>query len=196
MPLVPPPEEEDDAEMASFAALLGATLGGIPNSLRTMRRRPALARAVVALNEAAMACHGRVTPEQKRLIAHIASRAAGCRYCQAHTIMAAERLGASAERLAAIWDYQNSPLFTDGERAALDFALAAARVPNGVDGAIASALRAHWDDDDIVEITGVVALFGFLNRWNDSMATTLEPPGRDAAARLLGNTTWEVGKHA
>jgi uncharacterized peroxidase-related enzyme len=195
MPLVPPPEEEDDAEMASFAALLGATLGGIPNSLRTMRQRPALARALVALNEAAMACHGRVTPEQKRLIARIASRAAGCRYCQAHTILAAERLGASAERLAAIWDYQHSPLFTDAERAAFDFALAAASVPNTGDESIADAVRTHWDDDDIVEILGVIALFGFLNRWNDSMATPLETHGHEAAARLLADTGWEVGKH-
>jgi uncharacterized peroxidase-related enzyme len=195
MPLVPPQQEDDDTEMASFAALLGATLGGIPNSLRTMRRRPALARALVALNEAAMDCRGRVTPEQKRLIAHIASRAAGCRYCQAHTIMAAERLGAPAERLAAVWDYQTSPLFTDAERAAFDFALAAAAVPNAVDDGIAAALRAHWDDDDIVEILGVVALFGFLNRWNDSMATTLEDHGRDVAGRILGAAGWEVGKH-
>ena len=35
-------------------------------------------------------------------------------------------------------------------------------------------LRRHWDDGEIVEILAVVSLFGFLNRWNDSMATELE----------------------
>jgi hypothetical protein len=36
---------------------------------------------------------------------------------------------------------------------------------------------------------------GFLNRWNDSMATPLEAHGHEAAARLLADTGWEVGKH-
>jgi alkylhydroperoxidase family enzyme len=192
MPLVPPPEEQDDAEMASFAALLGATLGGVPNALRTMRRRPALARALVAVNEAAMARHGRATPEQKRLIARGAWRAAGCCCCQANRIMAAERLGVSAERLTAIRDDQHSPLFTDADSAAFDVALVAASVPDGVNDGLASALRAQRDDDDTVKIMGVVVLCGVPNRWNDSMGTTLEKQGRDATARRNDMGGWKT----
>src|SRR5687768_13518355 len=122
---------------------------------------------------------GGLSAEQKRLIGLLASNVAGCRYCQAHTILAAERYGATKARLDAIWEYASSPLFSDAERSAFDFAIAAASVPNAVTAGIADALRRHWDAGEIVEILGVVALFGFLNRWNDSMGTSLEAPAAE-----------------
>jgi hypothetical protein len=68
-------------------------------------------------------------------------------------------------------------------------------VPNAVTPEIGANLRRHWDDGDIVEMLGVIALFGYLNRWNDSMATTLEAPGEDAASRNIARHGWEKGKH-
>jgi uncharacterized peroxidase-related enzyme len=164
-----------------------------------MMRRPALARAFTELNRAVMTNDGRVTSELKRLIGHVASRVAGCRYCEAHTIRAAARFGgtegADARRLDAVWEFRESPLFTPAERAALEFAAAAASVPGAVDAAIAAGLREHWDDGEIVEITGVVALFGFLNRWNDAMATELEAPAAADGQRWLAPQGWQPGKH-
>ena len=83
----------------------------------------------------------------------------------------------------------------DAEKAAFEFALAAASIPNAVDAEIADKLHAHWSDDEIVEILGVVSLFGYLNRWNDSMATTIEDGAFDAASRYLRDAGWEAGKH-
>lgn len=172
-------------------------LGIVPNSVRTMAHRPEIARAFTALNIAAMTCHGAVTPEFKRLIGYVTSFVSGCRYCQAHMIMASERFGASPERLNDVWDFAESPHFTPAEKAALAFAQAAARVPNGVTPDIEAALREHWTDGDIVEIMGVVALFGYLNRWNDSMGSSLEDMPVEAAERLLAKDTgWAIGKHA
>jgi uncharacterized peroxidase-related enzyme len=195
MPLVEPLPEDFHPELADLIQFFKGPLGVVPNSVRTMQRRPAIARAFTELNKAVMACGARVTPEQKRLIGYIASHAAGCRYCEAHTILAAERFGASEARMAEIWNYADSPHFTEAERAAFDFALAAAAVPNRVDARVTAALKAHWSDDEIVEILGVIALFGFLNRWNDSMGTTLEPIGIDAAERNLSAGGWNRGKH-
>ncbi|MDQ2927619.1 MAG: carboxymuconolactone decarboxylase family protein, partial [Pseudomonadota bacterium] len=98
-------------------------------------------------------------------------------------------------RLAAIWQFRQSDLFSAAEKAAFEFALAAASVPNAVDEPIASALRAHWTDDEIVEILGVVSLFGFLNRWNDSMGTTLEGAAEAVGSRHLAARGWHTGKH-
>ena len=50
-------------------------------------------------------------------------------------------------------------------------------------------------DDDIVEITAVIALFGYLNRWNDSMGSALEDLPIEAGEKYLTNTDWVVGKH-
>lgn len=195
MPLVAPLAKGTSPEVDRLAAFFDETLGFTPNSVLTMQRRPAIAAAFIALNKAVMANHGRLTSEQKRLIGHLASGTAGCLYCQAHTILAAERYGGTPERLAAILDYRESPLFSDAERAAFDFAVAAACVPNAVDEGVAAALREHWDEGEIVEILGVVALFGFLNRWNDSMATSIEPGAAEAAGRRLAGGGWRAGKH-
>jgi len=97
--------------------------------------------------------------------------------------------------MAAIWEYQKSSLFTAAEKAAFDFALAAACVPNAVTPEIGENLKKHWTEDEIVEILGVVALFGYLNRWNDSMATELEPIGIAAGEKNLKAEGWTPGKH-
>jgi alkylhydroperoxidase family enzyme len=131
----------------------------------------------------------------KRLIAYISSYTTGCQYWQAHGIRAAERYGAGEEQLKNIWDYKTHPAFSEAERAALDFAVAASSVPNAVDEPIAEALRKHWDEGDIVEIAGVVALFGYLNRWNDSMTTTIEDGAIASGEQHLASHQWTGGKH-
>ncbi len=196
MALVAPLEEEQfDPELLEFVQFFKGPLGVIPNSVRTMARRPRIARAFTELNMAVMKSDGAVTPEFKRLIGYVTSFTSGCRYCQAHMILASERFGSTDERLNDVWHFADSPHFTDAEKAALAFAHAAARVPNEVTDEIATELRQHWDDDDIVEIMGVVALFGYLNRWNDSMGSALEELPTQAGEKYLGDTGWDVGKH-
>lgn len=193
MPLVEPLAADHDAEVAELARFFNETLGFPPNSVLTMQRRPAIAKAFIELNKAVMENQGRVTSEQKRLIGYIASLTAGCRYCQAHTARAAERYGGSDER--QIWNYERSDLFTPAEKAAFAFAQAASSVPNGVDEANGAELRKHWSDGEIVEILGVIALFGYLNRWNDSMATSIEPGAVESGDKHLAGRGWSPGKH-
>lgn len=199
MPLVAPLAPDHDPEIAELARFFEGTLGFAPHSVLTMMRRPALARAFTELNRAVMSNEGRVTSELKRLVGHVASTVAGCRYCEAHTIRAAARFGAAEgadpRRLDEVWSFRTSELFTPAERAALDFAAAAAASPGAVDAAIGAELRRHWDDGEIVEITGVVALFGFLNRWNDAMATELEAGAAADGARWIAARGWAPGKH-
>nr|WP_295373914.1 carboxymuconolactone decarboxylase family protein [uncultured Sphingosinicella sp.] len=195
MPLVAPLEKGTSPEVDALATFFDETLGFTPNSVLTMQRRPEIASAFINLNKAVMANRGRVTSEQKRLIGYLASMSAGCRYCEAHTVLAAERYGATRERLDAIWAYRTSLLFTDAERAAFDFAIGASSVPNAVTAEVAVELRRHWDEGEIVEILGVIALFGFLNRWNDSMGTTLEPGAAEIGERQLSAAGWHRGKH-
>ncbi len=195
MALVEPLAADHDPEVAELARFFNETLGFPPNSVLTMQRRPEIAKAFISLNKAVMTNAGRVTSEQKRLIGLIASQTAGCRYCQAHTALAAQRYGASDARIAEVWDFERSDLFNAAEKAALAFTQAAASVPNAVDEKISADLRAHWSDDEIVEILGVVSLFGYLNRWNDSMATSIEPGAFAAGELHLAVRGWSQGKH-
>ncbi len=195
MSLVAPLPSDADAEVAELAQFFNETLGFCPNSVLTMQHRPAIARAFIQLNKAVMDNQARLDSALKRLIGFVASQAAGCRYCQAHTIRAAERYGAEAEKLEHVWEYRTHPAFNQAERAALDFALAASTIPNSVEAGIAERLHQHWDDGEIVEMLGVIALFGFLNRWNDSMGTTLEDEAEASGNKWLSATGWNRGKH-
>jgi uncharacterized peroxidase-related enzyme len=195
MPLVKPLPPDADDEVRELSRFFNETLGFCPNSVLTMQHRPAIAKAFINLNRAVMENRGRVTSALKRLVGYVASHAAGCRYCQAHTVRAAERYGVEREQLENIWDYRTHPAFNEAERAALDFALAASTVPNGVVPELEQRLREHWDDGEIVELLGVVALFGYLNRWNDSMGTTLEEAAEVSGHRWLAADGWDKGKH-
>jgi alkylhydroperoxidase family enzyme len=196
MARLPPLPIEHTPELKDHFEFFVGTLGFVPNSVLTMQRKPKLVKALAALNGAAMDPQGEIDLCFKRLVGHFASRAAGCQYCMAHTVLGAKNFGVSEAKLAALWDYATSPLYTDAERVALEFAAAAALVPNAVTDELFARLRRHWNETQIVELLGVIALFGFLNRWNDTMATPLEPVAASLGEQFLAAGGWRVGKHA
>jgi uncharacterized peroxidase-related enzyme len=195
MPRLEPLDRAAIPEIVAALKPVEAILGFIPNSTLIMARHPALLAGFQQMAAAALA-PGNVAGDLKIMVGHIASRSAGCRYCIAHTGHIAERRGVSAEKLDALWSYESSPLFTPAERAALHFAQGAAAVPNAVTDADFDAMKRHFTDDQIVELLGVVALYGFLNRWNDSLATELEGQPRAFAEAHFADKGWSVGKHA
>lgn len=192
--LQPLPPETTPELKAHFDFFL-STLGFTPNSVLTMQRKPKLVKAFADLNAAVMDPAGEVDLGFRRLLGHVASKAAGCLYCQAHTLLGAQNFGVSAEKLAGVWTYESHPLYTERERAALDFAIAAASQPNAVTDEVFARLRRHWSEGEIVEILGVVAMFGFLNRWNDSMGTPLEAVPLEVARQAAPQGEWSPGKH-
>ena len=196
MPLVRPLSPESNPDVSKLAEFFNETLGFCPNSLLTIQIRPEIARSFINLNMAVMTNHGRVTSAFKRIIAWVSSNAAGCNYCQAHAIRAAERYGAEQEQLDNIWEYRTHESFNEAERTALDFSLAASQLPNAVDEELQQRMHKYWDDGEIVEILAVVSLFGYLNRWNDSMGTSIENRATESAEKYLAKSGWNKGKHA
>ncbi len=195
MALVKPLSPDANQEVAELAKFFNETLGFCPNSVLTMQIRPDIAKAFIDLNMAVMANRGRVTSDLKRLIGYLASFTAGCQYCQAHTALAAERYRAGEEKINNNWEYKTHSAFNEAERAALDFSIAASSIPNSVDSDITDNLHKYWDDGEIVEILGVISLFGFLNRWNDSMGTEMEDDAVKTGEKYLAQRGWSVGKH-
>jgi uncharacterized peroxidase-related enzyme len=185
------------ADLEEVNATYARTLGFVPNGLRIMARRPEIVKGFVQLRRAVLdPASGTVPAELKNLVAHMASKTHGCLYCQAHALQGAGNAGAEAARLEALWEYPTSDLFTDAEKAALDLAVRAASVPNLVTDEDFERMREHWDEGQIVEILAAIALYGFLNRWNDSLATPLEEVSAVAAEETLGAKGWTRGKHA
>jgi uncharacterized peroxidase-related enzyme len=188
-----PLRREDHPELEALFAHYDETLSFVPNSLFTMARRPEI---LVAFSELITQIwnSGTVPTALKPLIAIVSSVAAGCRYCQAHEAVDARERGVDDDKIAEIWNFERSDRYTEAERAALRFARDASLVPNEVTPAHFEELRRHWDDGQVVEMLAVIGLFGFLNRWNDTMATELESEPFGYADARYGSH-WEPGKH-
>ena len=190
-----PLRREDHPELEELWGLYDETMSFVPNSLFTMARRPEILHAFSELITQIWRT-GTVPVGLKPLVAIVASTAAGCRYCQAHETVDAKLRGVDEAKIADVWDFERSPRYDDAERAALRFARDASLVPNAVTPEHFEDLREHWDDGQIVELLAVVGLFGFLNRWNDTMATDLEDVPSAFAGRTIGPHGWTPGKHA
>jgi uncharacterized peroxidase-related enzyme len=194
-PRLEPLPVESTPELKQHFEAIGRNLGFVPNSVLIMQRKPKMVKAFAQMAAAVWDPDSKVDRGFKRLIAHVASRAAGCQYCMAHTIEGAAHFGVEEKKLAAIWEYTTSPLFTAAERVALDFAVAASVVPNAVTDQSFEDLRKQWSEEQIVEIVATIAMFGFLNRWNDTMGTPLEEEAMVAGDKYLAPGGWAPGKH-
>jgi len=81
---------ETTPELQADFAIFEKILGFVPNSLLTMQRQPAMVKGFGELTKAMMSPDGGVDLGLMRLVAHFASRAAGCQYCEAHSLVAAK----------------------------------------------------------------------------------------------------------
>lgn len=185
---------DDLPEYEEMFGSIERSAGFVPSAYPTMARRPGMLNALQALIQQVFA--GAVPRETKCLVALMSSYGAGCRYCQAHQATSLLHQGVAEDKLSDIADFERSPLFTDAERVAMRLAFASGQQPNAVTEEHFVALRDHFDDGEIVEIVGVIALFGFLNRWHETMATDLEAQPLNVASRVLSTLAWEPGRHA
>jgi len=79
----------------------------------------------------------------------------------------ARRSGADEGKLSSIRNYAGSALFSAQEKAALAVAESITRDPTHLPQPLWDALRAHFDDGQIVEIVCSIGLFNYFNRVNN-----------------------------
>ncbi|MBI1194892.1 MAG: carboxymuconolactone decarboxylase family protein [Gammaproteobacteria bacterium] len=196
MTRISPRARADAPELEDVFARAEKALGFVPNSFFVMARAPEIMRAFSRLSREVIGVPGKVPLGLKRLVAYMASRSAGCQYCSAHTAESAVAVdGVDPEKIRRIFEYETCDLFTEAERAALRMAQAAGSVPNEVTDADMDDLKRHFSEDEIVELVAAVCLFGWLNRWNDTMATGLEERPLAFGESHLAESGWVPGKH-
>ena len=188
-------ETELSEELKKQFSFNEETMGFIPNSLKTMARIPGLVSAFTHLSSVILG-NDILPAELRGMIALMASTGAECRYCQAHTSATTARAGVTDEKLSAIWNFESSGHFNDSERAALRFAFHSGQTPNAVTDFDTETLQKYFTDQEITSIISICSLFGYLNRWNDTMATKLEDHPKNFASDILGPQGWEPSKHS
>ena len=189
-----PKQREELSELEPMLKMVEASMGFLPTSMLTMAHWPELTQAFGGLG-ATVLHSGELDAGLKQIIAFAVSNVAGCRYCQAHTANSAQKNSVSSEKIKAVFEFESSALFSDQEKAALRVAVHAGMVPNAVEAEHMSELSRHFSEKQAVEVVAVISLFGFLNRWNDTMATTLESSPKSFAADQLASQGWVAGKH-
>ncbi len=213
MPHIPARPVEELSFLEPILKRTEAHLGFTPNSLLTMAHKPHIALAFGLLLATVRGANLKdayaqiadtipepdpdteVDPQLLQLAAFSASLAAGCRYCQSHTAHSLTRMSVPKEKIDDILVCDTSPHFSDAERAVVDLAMASARVPNEAAAHHFDTLRRHFSDAQIAQIVAIIAVFGFLNRWNDTVATELESRPRSHAETALERLHWDIGKH-
>jgi uncharacterized peroxidase-related enzyme len=168
---IAPAIRENAKEFDTVFAITEAVMGFVPNSLLIMARDPELLAAFAELSAVIVVRPGQLDPGLKALIMYMVSCSAECQYCATHSANLAALRGVSTRKIEALRQFEQSPEFSEAERAALRFAQAAGQVPNAAGDTEFAELRCHFDDDQILEMVAALALLGFLNRWNDTLAT-------------------------
>lgn len=182
--LAPLDLDQVDSETRVMIENAEKLMGFIPNDALVMARNPTLTKAMWSL-VAAVYGPGEVDNGLKRLVGEAASKAAGCFYCSAHAAHGAREQGVAQEKIDAVWSFEDSTLFNDPERAAINLAMKAGVVPNETTDADFDRLKEHFSENEITEIVAVIAMFGFLNRWNTTLGTALEPVPMASVEGLL-----------
>jgi len=155
---------------------------------------PEMAGAVGALSSLALG-PGELSSTLKWEAFTVSSLTAGCRHCQSHGAYALHLQGADVDRIRALWAFETSALFEPSAKVALRFALAASSVPNAVTADHHVELRRHFSHRQITELLTAISLAGFMNRYNDSLATVTDAESVDWASEHLASVGWSVGKH-
>src|SRR5215469_15114992 len=101
----------------------------------------------------------------KNLVELKGAQMIGCEYCVDLGSQICRNSGFSDEELLALPRYQSSALFTDREKAALDFTVAVMRTPVEVTDELFTQVRSYFDDRQLVEITALLTLVN-LDRFN------------------------------
>lgn len=187
--------EDLSADMQQAMGYAQELMGFTPNDVLAMARWPEFLNAVKVLIDVVYSAK-ETDDILKRMVATVVSGAAGCRYCQAHTAHGAVKMvGADAEKITQVWEFESSDLFSDAERAALRLAMAAGSQPNATTDEHFTEVEKHFSGQQIMEIMGIISVFGLLNRWNDTAATQLEDAPLNFAKTNLRESDWEPGHH-
>ena len=133
-------------------------------------RVPRLFAAVALLYGALDRRRSPIPPALRSLITVRVSQINHCAFCIDVNAATLLKRGVAEEKVMALAEWRESPLFDDLERAALDHAEAMTFSDRSVEDRQIEALRAHLGDDAIVELTALVAFQNLSSKFNAALA--------------------------
>lgn len=112
-------------------------------------------------------------PERLKVLAETrAAAVVSCEFCVDIASHIAREAGITEAQLLAMPHYRESGEFDGLEKLVLDYASAISRTPAQVSDELFAALRAHFDERQLVELTNVIALENMRARFNSAFDMT------------------------
>jgi AhpD family alkylhydroperoxidase len=115
-----------------------------------------------------------IKPPLRSLLQVRVSQINHCDFCiDLNSHLGVER-GTAVDKLHALPEFESSALFTAREKAALRYAEAITRPEPGVSESLLSDLRAHFSDQEIVELAGLIAFQNMSSKFNAALGVPAE----------------------
>jgi uncharacterized peroxidase-related enzyme len=161
-------KENAASEIQPILDKLTHGFGKVPDFFGTMARVPE-ALATFTAFYAAVIEHGTVERKYKELAYLKTSLINGCEYCfRAHS-SSAKKNGVTDDQIKGLAFFHRSPVFDAKEKAVILYAERVTRGASAIRPRALDELKQYFNEDQIVELTLVVALANFTNRFNDAL---------------------------
>ncbi len=142
--------------------------GMTPQPLTVAAHHPWILRGYAAYE--AMLDRARLVDRRLRLLAELKVAALiGCRFCLDIGAALGRKTGVTEAQLRELGSYRTSAAFSPLERLVLDYAVAMTRTPVDVDDALVAALREHFTDAQLVELTAGLAWQNYRSRFDHAL---------------------------
>ena len=110
-----------------------------------------------------------LSPVLRSLITVRVSQINHCEFCVDINSATLVKRGVPENKIEALWEWRESSLFDQTERAALEYAEAVTHSELRVDEALMARVKEHFDDDTLVELTGLIAFQNLSSKFNDAL---------------------------
>ncbi len=163
------PAEAAPLWVRALYALQRRRYGVVFEPTRLWARAPKAMRGFLHLGAAVDWKDSPLEPALRSLVMVKVSQLNSCSFCIDLNGARLSERGMDVDKALELGHYESSDLFTERERAALDYAVAVTLPERGVDDAVFERLRRYFDDNAIVELTALVALQNASSKFNAAL---------------------------
>jgi len=154
--------------------------GAILEPARLWGRSPKVFATLASLYGAFDRGSSPLEPALRTLVTVRVSQINWCSFCVDINSATALKRGITDEKLAILADYADSDLYSDKEKTALTYAEAVTYSDRHPTDEQVEALRQHFDDDAIIELTGLIGFQNMSSKFNAALG--VKPQGFCAIA--------------
>lgn len=143
--------------------------GAVLDSARLWARAPKLFLGVAFLYGMIDRRTSPLPPVLRSLITVRVSQLNGCRFCVDINSATLLKRGVAFARVQALDVWQQSDLFSESERIALEYAEAVTLHSGAIEEDLMKRLKKHFEEDAIIELTALIAFQNLSSKFNSAL---------------------------